>query len=157
MSVIHPFVSSEMKWTVQQSWKPPWDCSCWFNVSCVHRGVTKGAQFPRRRKVLAISQVLSSTAELLPKDFRFEHVGAKLICCPGRHLTLLRPWSWPFHLCRGRIVVYESKNIGVSWWTMPGFSGTTEKHLESMIRSCRNCCAKNAKKKKLFSCVSFKT
>jgi len=91
MSVIHPFVSSEMKWTVQQSWKPPWDCSCWFNVSCVHRGVTKGAQFPRRRKVLAISQVLSSTAELLPKDFRFEHVGAKLICCPGRHLTLLRP------------------------------------------------------------------
>jgi len=29
---------------------------------------------------------------LLPKYLRFEHRGAKLAYCPGRHLTLLRPW-----------------------------------------------------------------
>jgi len=27
-----------------------------------------------------------------PKDLRFEHEGVKLASCPGRHLTLLRPW-----------------------------------------------------------------
>jgi len=43
-----------------------------------------------------MSQVLSSTADLLPKDFRFERVGAKLVSCPGRHLTLLRPWVLRF-------------------------------------------------------------
>jgi len=49
-------------------------------------GGAKGAQFPgrritmgapnqcgERRKVLKTSQVLSSTAHLLPKDFRLEH------------------------------------------------------------------------------------
>ena len=40
-----------------------------------------------RRKVLTISQVLPSTANLLPKDLRFEHGGAKLVSCPGRYLT----------------------------------------------------------------------
>ena len=33
---------------------------------------------------------------LLPKDVRFEHGGAKLASCPGRHLTSLRPWSHRF-------------------------------------------------------------
>jgi len=28
---------------------------------------------------------------LLPTDLRFEHGGAKLASCPGRHLTTLRP------------------------------------------------------------------
>jgi len=35
---------------------------------------------------LTMSQVLSSTAHLLPEDLRFEHRGAKLVSCPGRHL-----------------------------------------------------------------------
>jgi len=45
-----------------------------------------------RRKVPTMLQALSSTAHLLPKDLKFEHGGAKLISCPGRHLTSLRPW-----------------------------------------------------------------
>jgi len=40
-----------------------------------------------RRKVTTVSQVLSSTVYLLPKNLRFEHGYAKLISCPGRHLT----------------------------------------------------------------------
>jgi len=47
-----------------------------------------------RRKVPTMSQVLSSTAHLLPKDARFEHGGAKLVSCPGRHLTSLRPCGY---------------------------------------------------------------
>jgi len=39
-----------------------------------------------------------NTVQLLPKDLRFEHGGAKLVSCPGRHLTSLRPWR--------RLVVY---------------------------------------------------
>jgi len=31
------------------------------------------------------------TVHLLPKDLRFEHGGAKLASCAGRHLTSLRP------------------------------------------------------------------
>jgi len=45
-----------------------------------------------RRKVPTMLQALSSTAHLLPKDLKFEHGGAKLSSCPGRHLTSLRPW-----------------------------------------------------------------
>jgi len=30
---------------------------------------------------------------LLPIDLRFEHGGAKLASCPGRHLNSLRPWD----------------------------------------------------------------
>jgi len=33
-----------------------------------------------------------NTAHMLPKNLRFEHGGAKLASCPGRHLTSLRPW-----------------------------------------------------------------
>jgi len=36
-----------------------------------------------------------NTVHLLPKDLRFEHGGAKLASCPGRHLTSLRPCSCP--------------------------------------------------------------
>jgi len=52
-----------------------------------------------RQKIPKMSQVLSSTVHLLPKDIRFEHVDAKLVSCPGRHLTSLRPWvkrTWAF-------------------------------------------------------------
>jgi len=33
-----------------------------------------------------------STAHLLAKHLRFEHGIAKLVSCPGRHLTSVRPW-----------------------------------------------------------------
>ena len=46
------------------------------------------------RKVLTMSQVLSSTADLFSKDPRFEHGGAKLASCPGRYLTSQRPWPY---------------------------------------------------------------
>ena len=53
-----------------------------------------------RQKVATMSQVLSSTAHLLPKHLKFEHWGgAKLVFCPGRHLTLLRPWSQNMRNC----------------------------------------------------------
>jgi len=87
------------------------------------RGVTRGGKagaIPRApnhcggsRKVPTMSQVLSSTAYLLPKDIRFEHGGAKLAYCPGRHLTSLGPW------CRVRV------------W--PGLEN--EKQLRSKIKS----------------------
>jgi len=41
-----------------------------------------------------MSQALSSTADLLSKDLRFEHGCDKLVSCPGRHLTSLRPWTY---------------------------------------------------------------
>ena len=78
-------------------------CGCsvqriWTNVNnLTARGVTRGAreprgpQFPGRRKVLTMLQVLSPAADLFPKDLRFEHGGAKLVSCPRRHLTSLRP------------------------------------------------------------------
>jgi len=43
------------------------------------------------RKVPTVSQVLPSIQYLLPKDLRFEHGGAKLVSCPGRNLTSVRP------------------------------------------------------------------
>jgi len=47
----------------------------------VMRGA-RGAQFPGRRKV-TMSQVLSSTAHLLPKGLGFENGGAKLVFALG--------------------------------------------------------------------------
>jgi len=47
-----------------------------------------------RQKVLTMSQVLSSTADLLQKDLRFEHGGTKLVSCPMRHLTSLPTCVW---------------------------------------------------------------
>jgi len=36
-----------------------------------------------------------NTVNLLPKDLRLEHGGAKLASCPGRNLAMLRPWIQP--------------------------------------------------------------
>ena len=36
---------------------------------------------------------LFNIVHLLSKNLRFEHGGAKLASCPGRHLTSLRPCS----------------------------------------------------------------
>jgi len=50
----------------------------------------QGAQFPRRQKVLTMSQVLqcSTFASETPQVRTW---GAKLASCPGRHLTSLHP------------------------------------------------------------------
>jgi len=38
-----------------------------------------------------VTSAFFNTINLLLKDFRLEHGGAKLASCPGRHLTSLRP------------------------------------------------------------------
>jgi len=38
-----------------------------------------------------------NTVHLLPKDLSFEHGGAKLASCPGRHLISLRLWLYEAH------------------------------------------------------------
>jgi len=72
------------------------------------RGVTRGAQLLGRRITTGMPKSLNNvtstffnTAHLLPKKLRFEHGGAKLASCPGRHLTSLRP-CFPFHFCCGK-------------------------------------------------------
>jgi len=45
-----------------------------------------------------------NAAHLLPKDLRFEHWGAKLVSCPGRHLTSLAP-------CRGGQTLWPEGRI----------------------------------------------
>jgi len=44
-----------------------------------------------RKKSQQCHKYLLKYSTLLPKDLRFEHRGAKLASCPGRHLTSLRP------------------------------------------------------------------
>jgi len=53
-----------------------------------------------------MSQILSSTAHLPSKDLRFEHVDVKLVSCPGRHVTSLRP-------CLLRLYFGRDENIHV--------------------------------------------
>jgi len=58
------------------------------------RGMTArdAEQLRRRRKVPEMSQSnFFNTVHLLLKDLLFEHVGAKLTSCPGRHLTFYPP------------------------------------------------------------------
>jgi len=72
------------------------------STSGVYRGVTRGAQgglhspgaewlpgAPKSPNNVVIT--CFNTVHLLPKVLRFEHGGAKLASCPGRHLTSLRP------------------------------------------------------------------
>jgi len=65
-------------------------------------GVTRGArgaQFPRPRITMGapnhVTNTCFNTVHLLPKDLRFEHGGAKLASCPGRHVTSIRPCPKP--------------------------------------------------------------
>jgi len=51
-----------------------------------HYGGAASNHCKGHRKVPIMSQVLSSTAHLLSKDFRFGHGSDKLVSCPGRHL-----------------------------------------------------------------------
>jgi len=36
----------------------------------------------------------ANIVHLLPKDLRFEQGATKLVSCPERHLTSVRPWTW---------------------------------------------------------------
>ena len=45
-----------------------------------------------------------NTVHLLPKNLRFEHGRAKLVSCPGRHLTAVHP------LCIGPLEVLKRRN-----------------------------------------------
>jgi len=85
-----------------------------FAAGGVTRGV-KGAHFPGRRVTMwrqitvggaewlrgapkspnDVTSTFFNTVHLLPKDLSFEHGGAKLASCPGRHSTSLRPWFVP--------------------------------------------------------------
>ena len=65
--------------------------------SYVRRGVTRGTKFPGRwittgapKSPNNVASTFFNTVHLLPKDLRFEHWGAKLASCPGRHLASLR-------------------------------------------------------------------
>ena len=75
-------------------------------------GVTRGAQFPGRRITMGVPNdcggakspknvtgAFFNTVHLFQKDFRFDHGGARLASCPGRHLTSLRPSSEVLHNC----------------------------------------------------------
>jgi len=89
------------------------DAAWWL---CHIRGITngdKGDTIPRApnhygapKSPNNVTSTVFNTVHLLPKDRRFEHGGAKLASCPGRHLTSLRPcttytaglrhmgWTW---------------------------------------------------------------
>jgi len=61
----------------------------------------RGAELLREQPKSPNSHTSTSfnTVNLLSKEFRFDHGGAKLVFCPGRHLTSLRPWCpWQFSL-----------------------------------------------------------
>jgi len=69
-------------------------------MSGVHEG-EGGGTIPRAPKSPNnVASTFFNTVHLLPKDPRFEHGGAKLVSCPGRHLTSSRPcWqATPFAL-----------------------------------------------------------
>jgi len=68
--------------------------------SCLltYGGVRTGAQFPWRQIIMwapkspeNVASSFFNRVHLLPKDLMFEHGGAKLASCPGRHPTSLRP------------------------------------------------------------------
>jgi len=82
-----------------------------FCADGVNMGVTRGAQFHGRQFTMGalnhcwgaellreapkspntITSTFFNTVNLLPKELRFEHGGAKLASCPGRHLTSVHP------------------------------------------------------------------
>jgi len=58
--------------------------------------VEQGGTIPRAPKSPKnVTSTFSNTANLLPKDLRFKHEGAKLAPFLGRHLTLLHPCIHP--------------------------------------------------------------
>jgi len=66
--------------------------------ACTVRGVTTGGEIPPApghyggaEKSQQFQTQFLQYSNFLAKDLRFEHGGAKLASCPGRHLTSLRP------------------------------------------------------------------
>ena len=66
----------------------------------ITRGVTRGdnargAKSLRGARVRPnnMERTFFNTVHLLPKDLMFKNVGAKLVSCPERHLTSVRPWE----------------------------------------------------------------
>ena len=68
-----------------------------------HNGDAESLRGARKSPNSAVSSSFN-TVDLLPKDLRFEHRGAKLASCPGRHLTSLRPWILLITVCQHAIV-----------------------------------------------------
>jgi len=58
----------------------------------------------------SVTSTFFNTVHPLPKDLRFQHRGAKLAPCPGRHLTSLRPYA---HAPRVSVLLYSSE----TWYT----------------------------------------
>jgi len=48
-----------------------------------------------------VTSTFFNAVNVLPKDLKFEHGGAKLASCPGRHLISLRPCVSYFNLGLG--------------------------------------------------------
>ena len=75
----------------------------------------RGAQFPRAPKGPdSVTSTFLNTVHLFLKDHRFEHGGANLASCPGRHLTSLRPQRYRLRESIGEMIRgYQCQ----SWWT----------------------------------------
>jgi len=72
-----------------------------------HR-IQKGAEKPNNG-----ARTFFNAVNLLPKDLRFEHGGAKLVSCPGRHLTLVGPWLPPWKKRRTPMFEMQTKTRNV--------------------------------------------
>jgi len=69
---------------------------------CIHGSAQKflqgGNQWRNKRDTIprtpkSSNNVASTFLNMLLKDLRFEHGGAKLVSCPQRYLTSLRLWG----------------------------------------------------------------
>jgi len=60
-----------------------------------------------------VASTFFNTVHLLPKDLRFEHADAKLVSCPGRHLTSVRPCVRPAAVINQNFFhIYKTLNSG---------------------------------------------
>ena len=55
-----------------------------------------------------VTNFFFNTVHLLPKDLKFEHGGAKLVSCPRRNLTSVRPFVTVRPLCQPRYAPFVS-------------------------------------------------
>jgi len=71
---------------------------CFFGLSTkIHFPITRAPSHYAGTKSLRgtpnnVTSTFFNSIHLHPKDLRFEHEGAKLASCTGRHLTSLCPW-----------------------------------------------------------------
>jgi len=62
-----------------------------------------------------ITSTFFNEVHLLPRDLRFEHGDAKLVSCPGRHLTSLRPWVSPLRKVNIRPASIDREELQFMW------------------------------------------